>query len=448
MKSEILNEALINNNMIPMDNVYDICKATIKIELKNFIKASGFFLKFERNNKNFYCIMTNQHVIEPNMVRNKEEILIIYENEKKNFTIKLDKKERIIECFDDNDSFQIDVTIIEIIEKDNIDDSYFLSPNLDYNEINKSLINKDIQILQYPRGKILSLAMGIITEISSENDYMFFHNADTLPGSSGSPIVLKGEKTVIAIHTGSVKDKKENVGFFIGIIIDIMTIYKKNGEGKEFYKDGKIKYEGNFLDDKYDGEGKFYDENGEIYIGQFKNGKKNGNFCIIKDNELIKEGEFKNDEFINKEESDVKENFDNKLENNDKQENGNDNNNPHDDKDDSDNNMNIINKNNNFGNNQDIKNENSNDIDNSNNNNIDNNNPNNNNNNNNQDLINGIFKDAKIQFCNIFHGVGNLLGIACTRQNCGHPVKSHIENGYGKWICQECPEDDNICEIV
>ena len=377
MKSEILNEALINNNMIPMDNVYDICKATIKIELKNFIKASGFFLKFERNNKNFYCIMTNQHVIEPNMVRNKEEILIIYENEKKNFTIKLDKKERIIECFDDNDSFQIDVTIIEIIEKDNIDDSYFLSPNLDYNEINKSLINKDIQILQYPRGKILSLAMGIITEISSENDYMFFHNADTLPGSSGSPIVLKGEKTVIAIHTGSVKDKKENVGFFIGIIIDIMTIYKKNGEGKEFYKDGKIKYEGNFLDDKYDGEGKFYDENGEIYIGQFKNGKKNGNFCIIKDNELIKEGEFKNDEFINKEESDVKENFDNKLENNDKQENGNDNNNPHDDKDDSDNNMNIINKNNNFGNNQDIKNENSNDIDNSNNNNIDNNNPNN-----------------------------------------------------------------------
>ena len=71
-----------------------------------------------------------------------------------------------------------------------------------------------------------------------------------------------------------------------------------------------------------------------------------------------------------------------------------------------------------------------------------------NNNNNNQDLINGIFKDAKIQFCNIFHGVGNLLGIACTRQNCGHPVKSHIENGYGKWICQECPEDDNICEIV
>ena len=432
MKSEIVNEALINNNMIPMDNVYDICKATIKIELKNFVKASGFFLKFERNNKDLYCIMTNQHVIEPNIIRNKEEILIIYENEKKNFTIKLDKKERIIECFDDNDSLQIDATIIEIIEKDNIDDSYFLSPNLDYIEINKSLINKDIQILQYPKGKILSLAMGIITEISSENDYMFLHNADTLSGSSGSPIVLKGEKTVIAIHTGTMKDKKENVGFFIGIIIDIMRMYKKNGEGKEYYKDGKIKFEGNFLDDKYDGEGKFYDENGEIYIGQFKNGKKNGNFCIIKDNELIKEGEFENDEFINKEKSDVEDNDENKFEEIENQENKDNSNNVDDDNDVSDNNMNNINKDNNYENNNA--------------NNIGNNNDNNNNNN--QDLIKGIFKDAKIQFFNIFHGVGNFLGITCTRQNCGHPVKSHLENGYGKWICQECPEDDNICEVV
>ena len=440
MKSEIVNEVLINNNMIPMDNVYDICKATIKIILKNNRIGSGFFLKFERNNKNFYCIMTNQHVIESNIVRKKEEIVIIYENEKKNITIKLDKKERIIECFNDEDSVQIDAIIIEIIEKDNIDDSYFLSPNLDYYEKYESFINKDIQVLQYPCGKNLSLAMGKITEISSENDYMFYHNADTIFGSSGSPIVLNGENTAIGIHTGGLKDKKENVGYFIGIIIDIMRMYKKNGEGKEYYKDGKLKYEGNFLDDEYDGEGKFYDENGEIYIGQFKNGKKNGNFCVIKDNELIKEGEFKNDEFINKEKSDNQENFDNKFENNDKQEYEDDSNNAQEDNNVSDNNMNSINRDDNYENSQENKNENSNNNDN----NIDNN-PNNNNINNNQDLINGIFKDAKIQFCNIFHGVGNFLGIVCTRQNCGHPVKSHLENGYGKWICQECPEDDNIC---
>ena len=57
---------------------------------------------------------------------------------------KLDKNERIIECF--NDSINIDITIIEIIEKDNIDDSYFLLLNLDYNIENESFINKEIQI--------------------------------------------------------------------------------------------------------------------------------------------------------------------------------------------------------------------------------------------------------------------------------------------------------------
>ena len=30
-----------------------------------------------------YFIMTNQHIVDSNMVRNKDEILIIYENEKK-----------------------------------------------------------------------------------------------------------------------------------------------------------------------------------------------------------------------------------------------------------------------------------------------------------------------------------------------------------------------------
>ena len=205
-----------------MDNLYDICKATIKIMIKNRI-GSGFFIKIERNNKILYCIMTNQHIIDSNMIKNKDELIIIYENEKKYLRIKLDKKERIIECFDD--SFKIDVVIIEIIKKDNIDDSYFLLPNLDI-KTSESIINKEIQVLQYFGGKCLTLTMGQITGISSENDYFFYHNADTTFGSSGSPIVLKGENKVIAIHKGA-KDNKINIGIFIKkIIIDLINKYK------------------------------------------------------------------------------------------------------------------------------------------------------------------------------------------------------------------------------
>ncbi len=38
-------------------------------------------------------------------------------------------------------------------------------------------------------------------------DYMFYHDASTLEGSSGSPIVLKGKEKVIGIHKGAKKDK-------------------------------------------------------------------------------------------------------------------------------------------------------------------------------------------------------------------------------------------------
>ena len=42
----------------------------------------------------------------------------------------------------------------------------------------------------------------------------------------------------------------------------------KNGRGKEYYKNGKIKYEGDFINDKYEGYGKYIWENGEYYIGK------------------------------------------------------------------------------------------------------------------------------------------------------------------------------------
>ena len=39
---------------------------------------------------------------------------------------------------------------------------------------------------------------------------------------------------------------------------------------------GKILYEGDFINDKYEGNGKYVWENGVYYIGQFKNGLQHG----------------------------------------------------------------------------------------------------------------------------------------------------------------------------
>jgi len=292
MKSEIIeDQILINNSIKKYKKSYNICKSTIKIELKNGSKASGFFIKYKREKKPFYCIMTNHHVIPPELTDNGESILIKYDGEEKNLKLVLNQKERHIQCL--RDLLGIDITIIEIIEKDNIDDSFFSLP-MEYDCEYQSFKGKNILVSQYPLGGEIHLSDGQIIEIK---DFIFYHDADTLHGSSGGPIILQGDDKILGIHKGS-KNNSINVGIFIKIILEIVMQLKRNGEGIEYYKNGKIKYIGNFVDDEYDGEGQFHYENGEIYIGGFKHGKRNGSGCVFKDEDLIQEGEFINDEYI------------------------------------------------------------------------------------------------------------------------------------------------------
>ena len=127
----MMNNAISNNtNILEINNVCETWKSTIKIELKDGSKASGFFIKYSRNNKPFYCLMTNQHVIDDELTKKDEEILIKYENEKRQLKIELNKEERIIICF--KKILNIDLTVVEIIPKDSIDESYFLLPNFNY----------------------------------------------------------------------------------------------------------------------------------------------------------------------------------------------------------------------------------------------------------------------------------------------------------------------------
>ena len=219
MEFDIIDEKLVNKSQInKIDNIIKISKGTVKIELTNGEKGSGFFLKFNRNNKPFYCLMTNQHVITSDMVNRGENILIKYENETKTLSIKLNSKNRNIQCF--KGILNLDVTVIEIISKDKINNSYFLSPNLDYSIPYYQSIGSLIQVVQYPKGGQISYSDGKIAEIYSLDKNVFFHSASTEGRSSGSPIVFQGEETVLAIHKGTEKQGDYNVGIFIKTIID------------------------------------------------------------------------------------------------------------------------------------------------------------------------------------------------------------------------------------
>ena len=49
-----------------------------------------------------------------------------------------------------------------------------------------------------------------------------------------------------------------------------------HGKGIIYYKNGNIKYECDFINGKFEGNGKRIFKNGEYYIGQWKNGLRHG----------------------------------------------------------------------------------------------------------------------------------------------------------------------------
>ena len=51
--------------------------------------------------------------------------------------------------------------------------------------------------------------------------------------------------------------------------------WKRNGKGKEYKYDGKLEFEGEYLNGERNGNGKKYDYNGELkFEGEYLNGKK------------------------------------------------------------------------------------------------------------------------------------------------------------------------------
>ena len=78
-------------------------------------------------------------------------------------------------------------------------------------------LNKNIYLLGYPYGKNVECSPGKITNIINNE---FKHNYNTDNGSSGYPIILVSNSTVIGIHKAGIIIEKINIGTFLGIIFN------------------------------------------------------------------------------------------------------------------------------------------------------------------------------------------------------------------------------------
>ena len=211
--------------------LYQVCPSICKIIFSNKV-GKGFFIKLYKSNKLIFLLMTNEHIIKKEMIDNKEEIEVYYNNQISRIKITLNKEERFIQSFKEKEELKIDCTIVEILKKDKVDERYFLLPNIDYNSNNyNELINKIVYVVKFPGGKNLSYSKG---ELINIDKYEFTHKAGTKSGSSGSPIFLANTTNVIGIHKSGNEYEKENYGDFIFPIINSLknerdiNIYNNN----------------------------------------------------------------------------------------------------------------------------------------------------------------------------------------------------------------------------
>ena len=182
--------------------------------------GTGFFLMANIKGNKYKFLLTNFHVIEKKDVESRKEFNIFYgpkDNETQR-TIKLDTNYRFIRCFEKPK----DITLIEIIESDNIPEKKFLFPDLNYKNGFNSYSSENFYLAGYPSPASNKYEEHICSrKIVKIRGFEFDHSLDTKKGSSGSPICLIYNQNVIGIHKSGDYKNNINYGTFIGIILDI-----------------------------------------------------------------------------------------------------------------------------------------------------------------------------------------------------------------------------------
>ena len=208
-----------------------------KCEILLDILGSGFFCKIPYKNNIINILFTNHHVINENLLIIGKKIRIYYKGEYKEIEI---TKNRLF--FTDSRDYNegLDYTAIQILKEDGFNDNNFFEKD-NSNLSNYSGIS--ICVLQYPNGNQLELQTGYIKDL---NNYEIFHSANTLSGSSGSPIIcLNKNYNVIGIHRRYDKKNQLNMGSYMNDILKHISSQNKNQDNSFNYNNQYYNLENN-----------------------------------------------------------------------------------------------------------------------------------------------------------------------------------------------------------
>ena len=176
---------------------------------------------------------------------------------------------------------------------DNINSAYILRKTLSYMDegkklelviYNKNLQNKlNISITNYKffRGRYkIGGKVGTVKEFNGLNDELIFEGNYFNGKRNGKGKEYDGNGR-LKFEGKNLKGKRNGKGKeyddFQKLIFEGEYLNgKRNGKGKEYDENGRLKFEGEYLNGKRNGKGKEYDKHGLIFEGEYLNGKRNG----------------------------------------------------------------------------------------------------------------------------------------------------------------------------
>ena len=218
---DLLEDNKKKEPLIPKQVLDKLFNSIIRINYilneENFI-GTGFFIKFELKNKLKYFLMTNHNIIGENLIKDKKLIKFDYreDDKEKNFEIQLDRNKRYIKCYGE----PLDVTLVEILDEDNIKKDNFLEPDLNYKNGYNFYKDKSFYLPGYPQNNLNDINIKTVKIINILNNSEFEFTLDTEHGNSGAPICLENNLSVVGIHKQRKKDENIFYGTFLGYILD------------------------------------------------------------------------------------------------------------------------------------------------------------------------------------------------------------------------------------
>ena len=200
--------------------LYQMKNCICKIYSNNDQMGTGFFCKIPfYNNKSLPVLITNNHILNEEDIKDNNTIKLCIYNEIKKIEIDNERKKYTNKI--------LDITIIEIRpNKDGINN---------YLEIDEKDINerKSIYILQYPKEE-LAVSYGLIKDIN--DNVNINHFCCTEKGSSGAPILSLGNSKVIGVHCSSSYNTCINKGLVIKHAVNLFNRYNNKNEINIIYE--------------------------------------------------------------------------------------------------------------------------------------------------------------------------------------------------------------------